>query len=294
MTILPFFGGGAGRRLATALLLLAGAILAAPAQAEDDVVASVNGKPITSTEVDMAMNVFGDQLAQIPEDQRRQMVVDALVDMHLVAEAATEAGVADSPQYQARMAFLTAQALRNTYIESEIQDKITEDDIKARYDKDIAGYVAPEEIRVRHILVKTEDEAKKVIADLAAGGDFSAIAKEKSLDPGSKGNGGDLGFFAKGQMVPEFEAAAFALAPGEVTKEPVKTQFGYHVIKLEEKRKQPVPTIDDVRDQVVQMLQRERYQALMAKLRAAATIERPDLPASPAGTAPAAEAPAQQ
>lgn len=293
MTSHSLCGRGTLLRLVPALLV-AGLALCGPARADGDVLARVNGKDITKVEVDMAMDIFADQLAQVPEDQRQTMVVDALVDMHVMADAAEKAGIADNPKYKARMLFLKSQALRNTYVETEIQNKITDDELKARYEKDIADYKAPEEVHARHILVKTEDEANKVIADLAAGGDFAAIAKERSQDPGSKDNGGDLGFFAKGQMVPEFENAAFAMAPGEISKTPVKSQFGYHVIKVEEKRTQPVPTLDDVRDQVVQMVQREKYQDALKKMRAAATIERLDVPPlTTADPAPDAAAPAK-
>ena len=291
------FAPAAGTRgrlglLAAALLALPLSVLPASA---DDVVARVNGKDITAAEVQMATDVFGEQLAQVPEAQRRSMVVDALVDMHVMADAAKAAGTADSPKYKARMAFLEAQALRNTYVEDDLQGKISDADIKARYEKDIASYVPPEEVHARHILVKTEDEANAILKQLADGGDFQAIAKEKSEDPGSKGNGGDLGFFAKGQMVPEFEAEAFALKPGETSTKPVKSQFGYHIIKVEERRTQPVPTLDQVREQVIQMVQRDKYQETLAKMRGEAKIEILTPPAAPAdpAAAPAAPAPAK-
>ncbi|PIO99398.1 peptidylprolyl isomerase [Pleomorphomonas carboxyditropha] len=274
--------------LAAALLALPLSVLPASA---DDVVARVNGKDITAAEVQMATDVFGEQLAQVPEAQRRSMVVDALVDMHVMADAALAAGTADSPKYKARMAFLEAQALRNTYVEEQLQGKISDDDIKARYEKDIAGYVPPEEVHARHILVKTEDEANAILKQLADGGNFEALAKEKSEDPGSKGNGGDLGFFAKGQMVPEFEAEAFALKPGETSAKPIKTQFGYHIVKVEERRAQPVPTLDQVREQVIQMVERDKYQETLAKMRGEAKIEILTPPAAPADPA-AAPAPA--
>jgi len=284
--------------LAAALIALPLSVLPASA---DDVVARVNGKDITAAEVQVATDVFGEQLAQIPEAQRRPMIVGALIDMHVMADAAKAAGTADSPKYKARMAFLEAQALRNTYVEDELQGKISDDEIKARYEKDIAGFVPPEEVHARHILVKTEDEANAVLKQLADGGNFEAIAKEKSQDPGSKDNGGDLGFFAKGQMVPEFEAEAFALKPGETSTKPVKSQFGYHVIKVEERRTQPVPTLDQVREQVIQMVQRDKYQDTLAKMHSAAKIEildptaapaAPAAPADPAAT-PATPAPAK-
>lgn len=289
------FAPAAGARgllgLLAALLALPLSVL--PASAED-VVARVNGRDITAEELQMATEMFGDQLAQVPEAQRKPTLVNVLVDMHVMADAAQAAGVADTPKYKARMAFLTAQALRSAYVEDELQAKITEDEIKARYEKDIAGYVAPEEVHARHILVKTEDEANAIIKQLADGGDFQAIAKEKSEDPGSKVNGGDLGFFSKGQMVPEFEAEAFALKPGETSTKPVKTQFGYHVLKVEERRTQPVPTLDQVREQVVEMVRRDKYQQTLTKLRGEAKVEILDPTAAPAApAAPATPAPAK-
>jgi len=284
--------------LAAALIALPLSVLPASA---DDVVARVNGKDITAAEVQMATDVFGEQLAQVPEAQRRPMVVGALIDMHVMADAAKAAGVTDSPKYKARMAFLEAQALRNTYVEDELQGKISDDEIKARYEKDIAGFVPPEEVHARHILVKTEDEANAVLKQLADGGNFEAIAKEKSQDPGSKDNGGDLGFFAKGQMLPEFEAEAFTLKPGETSTKPVKSHYGYHIIKVEERRTQPVPTLDQVREQVIQMVQRDKYQDTLAKMHSAAKIDildptaapaAPAAPADPAAT-PATPAPAK-
>lgn len=287
------------RRLAGLVSTTALAVLlaAGPVVAQDDVVARVNGKDITSTEVDLGLDVFGEQLAQVPEGARRAIVLDALVDMHVIADAARKAGLQDNEKFKERMSFLEAQALRNTYIEEEVQNAVSDDELKARYEKDVAGYAPPEEVRARHILVKTKEEAEQVIKDLEAGGDFAAIASEKSLDPGSKVNGGDLGFFTKGQMVPEFENEAFSLAPGEVSKAPVQSQFGFHVLKVEEKRSQPVPTFEEVKPQVMQVVQREKFQEILGKLKGEAQIEmlNQDAPATtpaPAAPAPAAPAPA--
>ncbi|WP_181701105.1 peptidylprolyl isomerase [Chthonobacter albigriseus] len=280
---------------ALAALLASGAAFAA----DGEVLARVNGKDITKTEVDLAATVFGEQLQQVPENARQSIVLDALVEMHVIADAAEKDGLAESKTYKERMVFLTAQALRNTYIEEKIQNAVSEDELKARYEKDVAGYEPPEEVKASHILVKTEDEAKQVIKDLDAGGDFAKIASEKSLDPGSKATGGDLGYFGKGQMVPEFETAAFGQEAGAYTKTPVKTQFGFHVIKTVEKRKQPVPAFADVREQIAQVVQREKYQQVIGDLKKAATIEMLNQPAAPAeGAAPAdpaapAPAPAQ-
>ncbi len=285
----------AGRLLsaAAATVIVLTSSLGASA-ADGDVLARVNGKDITKNEVDLAMDVFGEQLQQVPEGARRAMVVDALVDMHVMADAATAAGLEKDQKFLDRMSFLKAQALRNTYIEENVQKAITDDELKARYQKDVAGYTPPEEVHARHILVKTEEEANQILKDLAAGKDFAALAKEKSQDPGSKDNGGDLGFFAKGQMVPPFEEEAFRLKPGEISVKPVKTDFGFHVIKVDEKRTQPVPTFEEVKPQIEQAVQREKFQEVLSKLKAEAKVERLDQPAAPAaGAAPAdATAPA--
>lgn len=282
-----------GRRAAAGLAALAGLLLTGAAFAADgEVLARVNGKDITKTEVELAATVFGEQLAQVPDGARQSIVLDALIEMHVIADAAEKEGLAESAKFKERMSFLSAQALRNTYIEEKVQGAITDDELKARYEKDVAGYTPPEEVHARHILVKTEDEARQVIKDLDAGIDFSKIAAEKSLDPGSKANGGDLGFFTKGQMVPEFETAAFSLEPGAFTKEPVKSQFGFHVIKLEEKRTQPVPTFEEVKDQVTSVVQREKYQQALVDLKAAAKIERLDQPPADAAAPGAPAAPA--
>jgi peptidyl-prolyl cis-trans isomerase C len=250
--------------------------------ADGDILARVNGKDITKDQVSVAMEVFAQQLQSVPEVERQAMVVDALVDMYLMADAASAAGLETSQKFIDRLAFLKAQALRNTYIEESIQKGITEEAMKARFEKDLAGYTPPEEVHARHILVKTEDEAKDIIKRLGAGEDFIALAKEKSEDPGSKESGGDLGYFTKGQMVPEFETEAFSLKPGETSTKPVKSDFGFHVLKVEDKRLQPLPKFEEVKPQVQEAMQREAFQSELAKLKSAAKIERFDQAKTPA------------
>jgi peptidyl-prolyl cis-trans isomerase C len=279
------------RRTAGAAIVLAG-LAAVPAIAAEptDVMARVGEAEITRAELDLAIALFAEQLAQVPEDQRESMVLTALIDMHLVADAARKDGLADTDIHKRRVLFLENQALRTAYVEEKVQKAITEDELRARYEKDIANYTPPEEVNAAHILVETEAEAKAILEDLAKGGDFAAIAKEKSKDPGSKDTGGDLGYFTKGQMVPEFEAEAFALPAGEVSKAPVQTQFGFHVIKVIDKRTQPVPPFETVRAQIVPVVEREKFEAVMTGLKAGTTIERFDTPPVPAAD-PAAVAP---
>lgn len=261
------------RRIAALAALLVGLGLSAGAQAQTKVLATVDGQPITDGDVTAAAATLGAQLAQLPEDARKRAVLDRLVDMRVIASNAVKAGLDKTDAFKARMEQVRLQLLVNEFVKAKVEPAATEDAIKARYDKDAKSYNPPEEMHARHILVKTEDEAKAVIADLLKGGDFAAIAKEKSQDPGSGAQGGDLGFFGPGDMVPEFEKAAETLKPGEFTKEPVKSQFGWHVIKLEEKRKQPVPALDAVHDQVKQAVVGETFSKMLEEMKKSAKIE---------------------
>jgi len=149
---------------------------------------------------------------------------------------------------------------------------ISDEEVKARFEKEIAAIEPEQELRARHILVKTAEEANAIIAELDGGADFVELAKTKSTGP-SGPQGGDLGFFGKGQMVPPFEAAAFALEAGAYTKAPVQTQFGFHVIKLEEKRDRPLPKFEEVQDQMRQVVLRERYLETVKEARSLSNVE---------------------
>ena len=259
-------------RVALALGLLASATFGALAQA-DTVVATVSGQPVTEADVQMAVSELDQQFAQLSPEQKRAAALSAIIEIRLMAEKAKAAKLDQDDEFKRKLAFLNDRALHAQVIEKEISPKVTDEDLKARYDKEIGARPPVEEVHARHILVKTEEEAKDVIKKLEEGGDFEAIAKEKSDDPGSGANGGDLGFFSKGHMVPEFEAAAFALEPGSYTKTPVKSEFGFHVIKVEEKRTQPPVPFDQVKDQIRQLVFRDLYFATVKDLRAGAQVE---------------------
>ena len=266
------------RSLAACCLAL-GLVLAAPVAvfAQDTtpgsaVVATVNGSPITENDLEMAQGDLGQQFGQLPEDQKRVAALSAAIEIRLLADKADEEGLGDSDAFKERMEFLRRRALHSAYVENKIAADVTEDAVRARYDKEIAATPPANEIRARHILVATKEEADAIIAELAAGGDFEAIAKEKSSD-GAAAQGGDLGYFGPGQMVPPFEEAAFALDVGQVTNEPVQTQFGWHVIKVEDKRTQQPPTYEQVKEQVRTLLFRETYFAAVKTLREAAAVE---------------------
>ena len=271
---------------------------AAPARNPSDVVARVGDRTITEGELELARQEFGAELQQVPPAQQRPLVVSALVNMEMLAQAAIDAGLDKGPEFEMRKAFVEMQALRSAYVENEIVNGITPEEIQKAYETMVVTPFKPEEqIRARHILVETEDEAKQIIADLDAGKSFEELAKQ-SKDPSGQ-NGGDLGYFGHGQMVAPFEAAAFALQPGEVTKEPVKSDFGWHVIKLEDKRMSSPPPLAQVEGELRNYLMRQRFETTMADLREKYKVEIVDpadaAPAAPAGAAPGAapgEAPA--
>ncbi|MGD9916066.1 MAG: peptidylprolyl isomerase [Rhizobiaceae bacterium] len=259
--------------------LLAGAALAqetapaAPAADPAAVVASVNGKQITEGDITLALEELGQQFGQLPEEQRRAAALSALIEIHLMAGEATAKGIDKDPTFQRRLALLQGRALHAAVIDEEIAGKITEEDVRARYDRYVSEMPPVNEVKASHILVKTKEEADAIVKRLDAGEDFATIAKELSQDPGSGANGGDLGYFGPGQMVPEFEKAAFALEVGQYTKEPVQSQFGWHIIKVEDKRQQQPPAFEDVKEQVRSLVLRERYVALLKTLREGGSVE---------------------
>ncbi|MGH6763905.1 MAG: peptidylprolyl isomerase [Phyllobacterium sp.] len=252
-----------------------------PAMAQDaatdsaKVLATVNGANITQKDLDMAAADLDPQFARLPEDQRRLAALAALIDIKALAAKAEADKLDQTDDFKSRMIFLKDRALHNEFFKSQIVDKITDDEVRARYDKEMAAMTPQNEVRARHILVKTKEEAQAIIKELDGGGSFEEIAKAKSTD-GAAAQGGDLGYFGAGQMVPEFEKAALALEIGSYTKEPVQTQFGFHVIKLEDKRTQQPPAFDQVKDQVRSLLLRERYTEMVETLRGELKIEYTD------------------
>lgn len=246
--------------------------LSAQAFADDAVVAKVGKLEIHQSELDLAIANLDPQFAQMPDDQKKVAALSGAIDVKLLAGNAIKDGIKDDPAYKQRMAFIADRELHNAYFKKFVVDATTEAEVKARYDKEIAGLPKQQEIHARHILVKTEDEAKDIIKQLDAGKDFAELAKANSTDP-NKSEGGDLGYFTKGRMVPEFEEAAFALKPGTYTKTPVKTQFGFHVIKVEDVRDAAPPKFEDVEQQVRQLVMRDKYLALLDKAKASEKVD---------------------
>ncbi|WP_223614116.1 MULTISPECIES: peptidylprolyl isomerase [Phyllobacterium] len=239
------------------------------------VLATINGDKITSKDVDQISADLDPQFARLPDEQRRLAALAAIIDIKALAAKAEAEKLDATPEFKARMQFLKDRALHNDFFKQQVVDKITDADVRARYDKEMAAMPPQNEVRARHILVKTKEEAEAIIKQLDGGASFEDVAKAKSTD-GSAAQGGDLGYFSAGQMVPEFEKAAMALDVGKYTKEPVQTQFGFHVIKLEDKRVQQPPAFDQVKDQVKSILIRERYVELVKKERADLKIQYTD------------------
>ncbi|MAW87892.1 MAG: peptidylprolyl isomerase [Phyllobacteriaceae bacterium] len=253
--------------------ILAAGLLAAPVlAAEDTVVATVDGMEITEADLSLAIANLDQQFARLPEDQRRGAALSALIEIRLLAQKAREKGYDKDAGFQNRMAFLANRALHSEYVEKEVAAAVTDEMVRARYDKELADTPPSNEIRARHILVKTKEEAEAIIDELDGGADFAELAKAKSTGP-SGPNGGDLGYFQQGQMVPEFETAAYGLDVGAHTAEPVQTQFGWHVIKVEDKRAVQPPAFDDVKEQVRSALLRETYFEMVSKLREGAKVD---------------------
>jgi peptidyl-prolyl cis-trans isomerase C len=270
---------------------LAAALLAGqPARAQDAnaVIAKVNGAEIRQSDLAIAEEELGPSLQQIDPANRRESLISFLIDMKIVAKAAEDKKLGDNPTFKRRLAFARDRLLMDSILADEGKTAVTDDAMKKVYEEATKQTTGEQEVHARHILVQTEDEAKAIKAELDKGADFAKLAKEKSKDPGAA-DGGDLGFFTKEQMVPEFSAVAFALEPGKIS-DPVKSQFGWHVIKVEEKRDRNPPEFDQVKGQIQAYVARKAQAEYVTKLRTAAKIERLDKPADPAAAAPDAKA----
>jgi peptidyl-prolyl cis-trans isomerase C len=237
---------------ATAPAPAASAAPAAPAPA-NPVLATVNGTPIHMSDVQDAGNNLPAQMQQLPPDQLFPLLVNQLIDRQALLVAAQTEGLQNDPKIQAAMAAAANEKLENAYVQQQIAPSITDAAVQAEYQKDYAGKPGPEQVDARHILVKTQAEAEAIIERLNHGADFGKLAIKDSIDPGAK-NGGELGWFSQNEMVPAFANAAFALKPGQYTKTPVQTQFGWHVILCEGKRTAPPQAFDAVKDQIRQSL----------------------------------------
>jgi len=300
------------RMFRTALLSMAacGIALAAHAQTPapaatavagaDPVVARVNGEELHRSDVTRMVAQLPPQVQQMPIEMIYPAVIDQLVSGKLVAAAGYKDKLQDSAEVKDEIKRAEERAVQRAFIQKEVKARITPKAYDDAYQAFLKQNPPQEEVKAAHILVEKEEDAKAIIAQLKKGGDFAKLAKEKSKDSVAAEQGGDLGYFTKDAMVEPFANAAFAMAKGEVSKEPVKTQFGYHIIKVEDKRTQPAPTLDEVKPQLEQTLSKDIVTALVDELRAGAKVETFQMDGSPmpkeepkaAEPAPAAPAPA--
>jgi peptidyl-prolyl cis-trans isomerase C len=277
-----------GLRFGFAAGCLAMVLLAGPAQAEDKVLAKVNGSEIRQSDVALAEEELGPSLSQMDPATKDENVLAFLIDMKIVSKAAEDEKVADTDDFKKRMAFARNRMLMDSLLGAKGKAATTDEAMKKVYEDASKQISGEQEVHARHILVETEDDAKAVKAELDKGADFAELAKKKSKDPGAS-DGGDLGFFTKDQMVPEFSEVAFKLEPGKIS-DPVKSQFGWHIIKVEEKRNRKPPDFEQVKAQIETYVTRKAQADYVGKLRESAKVERMDQAAN--APAPAAGAPA--
>jgi peptidyl-prolyl cis-trans isomerase C len=238
-------------------------------------VARVDGTAITEADVALAAEDPALSLPSMSESQKRDLLVGYMVDLKIGARAAEAAKVGESPEFTRKLGYFRDKLLLDEYLDQAVKKAVTPEAARKLYDDTVKDMKPEQEVRARHILVEGEDEAKKVYARVKGGEDFAKVAGEVSKDPGSKTDGGDLGFFTKDRMVAPFAEAAFKMEPNQIS-EPVKTQFGWHVIQVEDKRAKQPPAFDQVKDQARQAVIRDKYIALVKSLRAEAKVEIPD------------------
>jgi len=246
----------------------------APASTSDPVIARVNGVDIKQSDLALAEEDVGADVQAASPEAKREHLISYLADIIMVTQAADKKNIADNPDFKRRLAFLRSKLLMGYELQQEAKTALTDEALKQTYDEAVKSMSGQEEVRARHILVEGEDEAKAIIEQLKGGADFAKLAKEKSKDPGAA-EGGDLGYFTKDQMVPEFADVAFKMYPGQLSN-PVKTQFGWHVIKVEDKRIKQPPEFEKVKDQIEAYLARKVQSDFIAKLRQSAKVERFD------------------
>lgn len=264
--------------LALAAVVACLSTFAASAQpANGPVLAKVNGVEIRENDLAFAEADIGQSLPPGAAEARRDALLSYLIDVTILATAAEAQKMQEAPGFARKLAFVRNKVLMEVLLDHATKSAVTEEAMRKLYEESVSKLTPEEEVRARHILVDSEDKAKEVIAKLKAGGEFAALAKEYSKDPGAA-EGGDLGYFTKDQMVAEFADAAFKMKKGDIS-DPVKTQFGWHVIKLEDRRQKPVPAFEQVKDQIEQFLVRKAQSDVVLKLRESAKVERTTPPA---------------
>lgn len=272
------------RAAAAGLVLAAGAVATAPAQqaqpamqavdaAADPILAIVDGAAIRRSDLQTLQRALPAQFQQMPLEMLFPLLIDRMIDAKLLAIAGRKDEIHNDPDIRARVASFEERLVQDAYLTRRVAAATTEEAIQARYRKFVAENPAETEISARHILVASEQKAREILAALSRGGDFAKLAADNSIDPSGKDNGGDLGFFRKADMVPEFSEAAFALKEGQTADRPVKSQFGWHVIRVDKVRA-VAQGLEDLREEISNQITQEVVNAEVARLRGGAKIER--------------------
>ncbi len=254
---------------------------AAVVQSEEKVViATVNGENIYRAEFEDAYAQLPPQAQQMGAEAIYPLLLERMVDEKLIGVAASKAVPADDPDVENQMATLRERIVMQIFFEREIEAKLTDEVLQQRYEQWKEANPSASEVSARHILLETEEKAKEVLAEVQGGKEFAEAAKEYYTGP-SGPSGGDLGFFTQDQMVAPFAEAAFAMQPGDISAAPVKTDFGWHIIKVEDRRQQPQPSLDDLRDQLTQEATQEIAAEMMVGFREGAEIVTFDIDGNP-------------
>ena len=280
------------RRLVWGSALCATLSVALPAQAQsiadflanpgnlDQVLARVDGGDVKRRDVTTLLSSLPPQMLEMSMGAVYPLLLERLIDNKLVLSAARQASLQDDPEVKRKIQDAEERAMQEAFVRRALDAQLTDARLREKFAAFLKEQPAQEEVRARHILVDTEAKARDVLAELRKGADFAAVARAKSTD-GSARDGGDLGFFTRGDMVPEFSDAAFALKAGEVTKDPVKSQFGFHIIKVESRRQQPAPSFEATRDQLRSEMSQEILTEVVDGLRSKAKVERFTLEGQP-------------
>lgn len=246
--------------------------LVIPLDPSEKLVAIVNGISIRQYEYDIAKQSLQEELTNLSKAQQQQRILQFLIDLKLMSEAARQDGFDEMIEYQQKIAFLSEQTLNNLYFVKKVLEKIDDKALQAFYDQEMKKIVPSSETRARHILFDDEDNGKKILSLLNDGADFAEMAEQHSTGP-TKTQGGDLGYFSDGEMVTEFSAAIAGLKIGEYTKSLVKTKFGYHIIMLVDVREKPLPTFEKIKNSLYGILVQNKVDELSSELRKSAQIE---------------------
>jgi peptidyl-prolyl cis-trans isomerase C len=249
----------------------------------DPVVAVVDGAAILRSDLVIVQRTLPPQFQQLPLEVLYPALIERMIDAKLIFEAGRKEKLDADGEVKRRVQQFEERVVQEVYLNRLIEKQVTEDTIRKRYDAFVKENPAKEEVSARHILVQTEAQAKDVIAELGKGADFAELAKTRSIDPAGKQQGGDLGFFSKEEMVPEFSEAAFKMKDGETSKAPVKTQFGFHVIRVEARRTASQP-LEEVREKLVSDMSQEIMNGVVSGLRKTAKIEVFNLDGTPAAS----------